>query len=182
MKLPNKLKIIKDFSYSLLAAVLIFTCCYYLYVTYGITNIAAYEFEHKAPLFTTKRNDCRIDNLNALGDDSNGTGKILFLQLIDNTKKESFHLITCDSKENIIDKNGIIKQGKCNFDTLNFIDTKTFISYKKMGELIVLDFNIVKEKTFSENIDFLNNYFTVPIQGIEYSKVYLKLLQEKKRI
>jgi len=182
MKLPSKLKVIKDFSYSLLAAIVIFSCCYYLYINYGITNIAAYEFEHKAPLFTTKLNDCRIDNLNALSDDSNGTGKVLLLQLIDNTKTESFHLIACDSKENIIDKNGIIEQGKCDFDTLSFMDTKTYVSYKKMGELIILDFKIVKEKIFSENIDFIDNYFTVPIHGIEYSKVYLKLLQEKKSI
>ena len=147
---------------------------YLLWDIYGNKVIAKLEATYDKTIFTTKENDCRIDNLKYLNKESNGKGKVYLLKVY-NSKQQESHLIVCNSKNQIIDRNLIFVSTECNFNNLE-INSTIFPNgkYKRLAELFVSNNNIKKTILY---IDSNDKDYDLTLHGIEYTNVFLKSLK-----
>ena len=146
--------------------------------TYGNKLTAQIEAKFGKALFTTTDNDCRIDNLTYLNRESEGTGKVYLIKIYD-TNKSLSHLIVCNNKNEVIDKNNLFKKNICDFDKLEF--NLSYVpqrfKYEKLAELEINN-NIITSATLYENTFHSN--FDLTTKGIEYTKVFLDVLNKQK--
>lgn len=174
MKLPTKDQIKKDLPMIYLP---LFICALLvlLWNAYGNETTAKIEASLGKTIFTDKENDCRIDNLKYLSKESHGNGKVYLLKLYD-SKISVPHLVICNEKNQVIDRNNQLITTICDFDKfeINLTALPKRVKYKKLAELVVYKNNV--EKTILYNNSYDQDY-ALTLNGIEYTNVFLKSLK-----
>jgi len=173
MKKLTKEKLIDDAKY-ICIGLFFGTLSLLIILCYGNFLTAKFEAITKIALLTSSNNDCRIDNLSALDEDSNGTGKIFLLNIYNQDSTIS-HLVVCDKDDLLIDNNNVILDGVCDFNNLEINATLGTLKYKKLVEIHVKEYDLTKTILYP---DALDDNLELATEGIKYSKIFLNTLKK----
>ena len=174
LKLITREQIKKDLP-KIYFTLLFFSLLTIVWNLYGNKTTAQLEARLGKTIFTKSENDCRIDNLTYLNKESEGNGKVYLLKLYDSNTTVS-HLIVCNNKNQIVDKNNLFKKTACDFDKLDINSTTipVRVKYKKLAELEISENNVTKAILYN---NAFHDDFELTVRGIEYTEAFLKTLK-----